>query len=64
MKLALTHRAARSTAQEFYDDLPEIELEDMDWGIKMANWSTRLAHDMVREEVGFEECSQCRSRFK
>jgi len=53
MKLALVHRAARlvtdpaSTSFEFI----HIEIEDLNWGIKLANWLARISCGLVRENT-------------
>jgi hypothetical protein len=53
MKLAMVHRMARigepAAINEF--NFPELEIEDINWGIKLANWSANLASDLVRETV-------------
>jgi len=54
MNLALTHRAARlehGTAEINDFTLPHIELEDIEWGIKISNWVTRLACSLLKETV-------------
>jgi hypothetical protein len=51
MKLAMVHRAARETgdpgaiAWEFV----EIELIDIEWGIKVSNWLARIACQLISE---------------
>ena len=54
MKLAMIHRAAR------LDDEPGlrtdwefvvIEKQDIDWGIRVANWLARVACGLIRENV-------------
>lgn len=53
MKLALAHRAARlntdpgKTSFEFV----QIEIEDINWGIKLANWLARIACGLVWENT-------------
>lgn len=53
MKLALVHRAARLDGNpETVDWLfVRIEQEDIDWGIRLANWLGRVACGLVRENV-------------
>jgi hypothetical protein len=53
MKLALVHRAARlevdpgSCAFEFV----QLELQDVNWGIKLSNWLARIACDLIQENT-------------
>jgi hypothetical protein len=53
MKLALVHRAARietdpaKTSFEFIN----IEIEDVNWAIKISNWLARIACGLVRENT-------------
>jgi hypothetical protein len=53
MKLALTHRCARldSMASETDFTLVKIEMEDIAWGIKLANWLARNACSLVQENT-------------
>lgn len=53
MKLALVHRAARlevdpgSCAFEFV----QLELQDVNWGIKLSNWLARIACDLIQDNT-------------
>jgi predicted transcriptional regulator len=54
IKLALVHRASRLDRDP--GTVPDwasvrLELEDIDWGIKMANWLARTACSLIRETV-------------
>jgi hypothetical protein len=53
MKLSLVHRAARLevSPQECQWDFVAIELQDMNWGIKLANWLARIACGLIRENT-------------
>jgi hypothetical protein len=52
MKLSIVHRLSRMDPSEFNQfNLPMIEIEDINWGIKLANWSANLGCDLVRETV-------------
>ena len=53
MKLAIVHRLARLDGPEEMNDWNDVrvEIEDMNWGIKIANWSANLACDLVDETV-------------
>jgi hypothetical protein len=62
MKLAMVHRAAR------IDDDPStidwlfvrVEKQDMDWGIKLANWLARVACALIRENVVDTQAARAR----
>jgi hypothetical protein len=51
MKLALVHRASRETADPatINWELVFIEMEDIQWGISIANWLGRIACDLVSQ---------------
>lgn len=53
MKLALTYRLARlagpAELNEFSD--VRIELNDINWGIAVSNWNTRLACSLIGEQI-------------
>jgi hypothetical protein len=53
MKLAIVHRLARLFGPEEIHEFADIrvEIEDMNWGIKIANWCANLACDLVDETV-------------
>jgi hypothetical protein len=62
MKLAMVHRAAR------IDDNPgtvdwlflHIEMQDVDWGIRVANWLARVACALIRENVVDTQANRAR----
>lgn len=62
MKLALVHRAAR------IDDNPgtidwlflRVEMQDVDWGIMVANWLARVACALIRENVVDTQANRAR----
>lgn len=49
MKLSLVHRAARIDADpaSVAWDFVEIEIEDVEWGIRVANWLARIACELI-----------------
>jgi hypothetical protein len=52
MKLAVVHRMSRCDPAEINQfSQPMIEIEDINWGIKIANWCANLASDLIRETV-------------
>jgi hypothetical protein len=53
MKYALVHRAARFDKDpSTLSDTPiQIELRDVEWAIKFANWFARLSCGLVRESI-------------
>lgn len=52
MKLAVVHRMSRCDPAEINQfSQPTIEIEDINWGIKIANWCANLASDLIRETV-------------
>lgn len=53
MKLSLVHRAARLEVSptECQWDFVAIELQDINWGIKLANWLARIACGLIRENT-------------
>jgi len=53
MKLALTHRIARLSGPAEINpfNLVAIEQQDIDWGIAISNWNTRLACSLIGEQV-------------
>ena len=65
MKLAITHRAARLNPAEVNEfNQPMVELEDVNWGIKVANWNTRLACSLMAEQVKDNIGEQLRNKIK
>jgi hypothetical protein len=63
MKLALTHRCARLTSMAAETDfgLVKIEMEDIAWGIKLANWLARNACSLVQENTVDVELAKARA---
>lgn len=53
MKLALVHRAARleEPPKACQWEFIQIELHDVNWGIKLSNWLARTSCDLVRENT-------------
>lgn len=53
MKLALVHRAARIQTDPGATkwDFVMIEKEDIDWGIKLANWLANISCDLVTQNL-------------
>jgi hypothetical protein len=53
MKLALVHRAARLEVEPkaCQWDFVQMEIQDLNWGIKLSNWLARIACDLVRENT-------------
>lgn len=53
MKFALAHRVARLIGPEEINEFNDcrIELQDIDWGIRLSNWTARLSCDLVDENV-------------
>ena len=53
MKLATVHRMARAAEPATVNPfMPiKIEIDDINWGIKLANWSANLACGLIRESV-------------
>jgi hypothetical protein len=53
MKLAIVHRCARMTDNPALIDWQflRVELQDIDWGIRLANWLGRVACGLIRENV-------------
>lgn len=53
MKLSLCHRCARmdvAPANAFWDSIL-LEIQDVNWGIKLSNWLARIACGLVRENT-------------
>jgi len=52
MKLAMVHRAAReeSNPAQVAWEFCEIELVDIEWGIKLSNWLARIACQLIAEQ--------------
>jgi hypothetical protein len=53
-KLAIVHRLARLAGPEEINEFNPpvmVELEDVNFGIAVANWSARLACDLVNEKI-------------
>jgi hypothetical protein len=63
MKLSMVHRAARldmdpaSTDWQFI----RVELQDVDWGIQVANWLARVACALIRENVVDTQANRARA---
>jgi hypothetical protein len=53
MKLAMVHRAARVAGDPGIVDwlFVKVEQQDIDWGIRLANWLGRVACGLIRENV-------------
>lgn len=53
MKLALVHRCARMETLPAATcwDFVQIEMQDINWGIKLANWLAKIACGLVRENT-------------
>ena len=53
MKLALVSKCARMTVTPgtCHWEFEQIELKDVNWGIKLANWLAKIACDLVRENT-------------
>jgi hypothetical protein len=53
MKFAMVHRCARFNGdpKTIVDEPIQIEVFDVEWGIKIANWLAKIACDLVRENV-------------
>lgn len=62
MKLAMVHRAARLNDDPGTIDwlFVHVELQDMDWGIKLANWLARVACALIRENVHDAQAARAR----
>lgn len=62
MKLALVHCAARIEDNPGTVDwlFVRVELQDVDWGIKVANWLARVACALVRENVVDTQANRAR----
>ncbi len=53
MKLALVSKCARMTTSPgiCHWEFESIEIQDVNWGIKLANWLAKIACDLVRENT-------------
>jgi hypothetical protein len=62
MKLALIHRGARLEDDPGRTDweVVLIEKQDMDWGIRLANWLARVACGLIRENVVDSQAARAR----
>jgi len=62
MKLALVHRAARLEMDPQSADWQflRVELPDVDWGIRVANWLARVACALIRENVVDTQANRAR----
>jgi hypothetical protein len=62
MKLALIHRASRIEDDPGRIDwqFVLIEKQDMDWGIRLANWLARVACGLIRENVVDSQAARAR----
>lgn len=63
MKLALVHRAARIEDNPGTIDwlFLRVERQDVDWGIKVANWLARVACALIRENVVDTQANRARA---
>lgn len=63
MKLALVHRAARIHGDPAAIDWQEIRIEmpDVDWGVKLANWLARIACGLIRENIVDTQANKARA---
>ena len=62
MKLAMVHRAARIEDDPAAVDwlFVQIEKQDMDWGIRLANWLARVACGLIKENVVDNQAARAR----
>lgn len=62
MKLAMVHRAARINDNPGTVDwlFLKIEMQDVDWGIRVANWLARVACALIRENVVDTQANRAR----
>jgi hypothetical protein len=62
MKLAMVHRAARINDNPGTIDwlFLHIEMQDVDWGIRVANWLARVACALIRENVVDTQANRAR----
>jgi len=62
MKLALVHRASRLNMDCASADwlFVQVELQDVDWGIRVANWLARVACALIRENVVDTQANRAR----
>lgn len=62
MKLSLVHRAARVEDDPGTVDwvFTRIEIQDVDWGIRVANWLARVACALIRENVVDNQAARAR----
>jgi hypothetical protein len=62
MKLAMVHRAARIEDDPGRVDWQFIliEKQDIDWGIRLANWLARVACGLIRENVVDSQAARAR----
>jgi hypothetical protein len=62
MKLAMVHRAARVEMDPQSVDwaFVRVELQDVDWGIRVANWLARVACALIRENVVDTQANRAR----
>lgn len=53
MKLAMVHRMARETPEALngFNEEPVIEIQDVNWGIAIANWAANLICDITEQTV-------------
>src|SRR5690606_8660253 len=51
MKLAMVHRAAKEAADpaDVAWEFVAIEIDDIEWGIKLSNWLARIACDLIKQ---------------
>jgi hypothetical protein len=63
MKLSLVHRAARLDMDPATTDWQfiRVELQDVDWGIQVANWLARVACALIRENVVDTQANRARA---
>jgi hypothetical protein len=62
MKLAMVHRAARIEDDPAAVDwlFVQIEKQDIDWGIRLANWLARVACGLIKENVVDNQAARAR----
>lgn len=62
MKLALVHRCSRLGGDPASMDwvFVQCELQDIDWGIRIANWLGRISCNLIRENVNDVQAQKAR----
>jgi len=63
MKLALVHRCARLEGMATTTDFAQvqIEIEDIDWGIRLANWLARKCYSLVLQCVQIKSLAKAKA---